>query len=1734
MTITAYPKTPLQIATFALATSLASNSLNSEASEAIINFFNIESTPSFAQKLAFSNALAAAKLAAVANQDAAAEIAYIDLFLNLVNGDLALEKIGTDADGLILNNVEYPLDDLGVTADTLLADFNSIFSDSTNTDTVEHFADAIFYTLKALSPNLTLEQLTADIQATIDTGVELEDLVSSISNSLASISSASSSTMSSAFYGTNIFSSEQANLANDIQSKEILYNYNQMKTALKNACSNPTSDAATFAAAIYNALLLAGVRNLSQTEIFRGVVAGANAVSGLPTLKSNILSNLNNIDDLSTTEDLLADAVYNTGCLIYPDPHDLKGALEDANTLLAFQYMRTALMSATNNFSGTATQLGQAILNALSSIGAGTSLTLEEIVNDINNSGSVTDLAANIYSALAGLNANSLVAADLTDSIYGEGLIVSGHPLNLFNDVTEAQVISNYNNMKSNMATQIGLATDAEGIRDAIYTNIAGSNLSAAALLADINQSIALSDLATVKTNLVAALNNATPSAVGISEALYIGANSLTNAEPYQAAADIAAVETALDYKTMLEDSIAVCDAVVGVSPTITTVSGFVNALLAVPNLFASITISTTPAVTAAFLQDAITRAQPRIWEDLPTIVNAIKEDLQSALTNKEFNAGAIDNAVFGNIAPEDDHRAYQDLVIAELEKSLFAIKSNLIANDCHNSVSGNPSNTCATSVLTALVNGNVMTPTLTTNSLRLDFEATIATGATLTEIMTNIASNLNALPNNGLTANNIATALYAENALVSSNPYRFGFDLENAESNITLNAIYDALVDYLTSISTSNVDISAISMARGMLAALNINGGDISGGFDTNLASNIAYTMSQDTNDYGTGLYLMAQDLLESLALVTDKTSSNIVTALMNVIHLTSDTCSGNTLVVAPENVNDNASLISYIDTVVSNSNLYSTITATMISNLQGLTPDYGSSDVASAITSALSLSSDYTRLLSSNMLVNNIDATSGTLAQKVTALITALQSLSNPEVDDVLAALFAFSGDQGALADSTSDLQALVADTSSSAALTNKYQDIVNQLTSNLQTVAFDSYGAAKTATVTAIYDGINTVTNGANGKITSAIFTTARIGDNIDATCGEQSVPLTCLSTKVTNIIDGLVNLSGNNLSADGIRNVLFDDSTALYIGTSESVRYYSDLENAAQEHSSLGTIKNAFSTVGTYGSSSSLTTALLTKIAANTGVTLTLSTSQLTADIDSTLANNSGLNIQGLASSTINAVYNAPNTADAMAAAMFANILPTANQDNVKADAEAYKLARESQYYGNIVNSFIGNFNINNAANYDTAEEFATLLVATLADSGLTNPTWTFARVLSDVLVSNPGLLDDILPLLQALKPGGSVTYPGGNPLYTGGTALNNAQDITDAIYSVLTLSEANKDALNTDIATPVLLYGGANGLASLVYAALSSTINTNTDAATAIVRAITPLAVNVSPLPSISDMVEDFVFTEEFSNTNLAAIVNAIKTALQTIISDPSTTIDTMNAAFYDVARLVASNNDKLNFDLDLYNSATGYNNYAAIKTALAGINTDSASSTATSILATLALTSNTIDQAQLTSSLENSVVTTYADLMTTILSNLGTANIGQVSTAAKALSYAFYNLNALQSRSEANMSLDLTNAAAIDNAVSLTSVMGGGVCKVGATHTVYSCSASNGVKTVGSEIATNNCTVSGLSFAEEACVAWSLNGEDHYISFDGVTCSNYLSPSSASLACQQGLDYLVG
>lgn len=1708
-----------------------SSDIPQAAFDAISAYASMVNTPSLMDLIELNNVLNQ-QTSLLLETDTPTQI-NLSMFQNVILSELNRITIGTPTDNLILTNQQYPMDDLGVTYTTMTNLLKAVLSSEANKDTVANFAAAIFYSINALNPTLTLEQLTADLQATVDSVIDLPSLATNIVESLDALTSPDAASISAAIY-SHMFPAEQAALYSDILHKHQLTNLLQVKENLTNACTDNDIDTIDeFAQAIFNSMLSLTSPKLTLDRIKEDVEAGiANEnVGSLATLKTNILTKLAAIEDFNTSADLLRDAVFFEDGLIPSSPHDLSVDLPPANKLIGLQQLKTALMQATDNFAGLGADLASAIKTAVTDNGGGDVLPLVELANDIAASGDAAELATRIYNSLDALDSNALTAANLAQALYAPELIIVGHKKNLVDDLEASQTRDNYKDTVVDMFNDFETYSNnpnitAENIADVIINNLSGSThtLTREKLIRDISASLENRNLGDLRVALQAALYpvqlQATITADDIMAAIY-APGSLISSDVADMTADINAAETALDYRSLILQLQDVCLRTQGANPSITNTAQFSAALVNEVQNFPSSAISvTSEASDIEAAMDTVIANQFYDIDDIKELGSRISDALQNLLNNQLYSAAAIEGAIFNIVSASSDLRLSSDAMRTENLISLYTIKNALATSLCSTSLT---SLECANEIITKVKNGVDFTPDIVAESLAADITASAAQTQEIgmltkfQSLMQNIETNLQALQTNALTAEDIKNALYASNALVSSVPYFLTQDLANANSLKNIQRIKASLLDYLETINTPQTDVTSIAMARGMLAAINISGGEVANSLtDVQLAGDISYTISQDETNFGTGNYNLANALI--LALQSSGDTSLAVTQAVfsaGTILRVSETCE-----VSPYNEDDNTDFLNYVDAVNAATKSYNLIITGIVNNLTGLTGGYNALDVAEAITNAIIVSGE--RMLTASSLKESLDATSGNLSDKVTALIDGLSTLSSnsaTDLDQVMDKIFASESQEGVLADPVNNPTNLLNDINTAVGLTDNYPAIKQKIYDNLNGVSSDiNVENYATAIANAIVSAVHFIAEGSNGSLNRPYLGVEDIKTDILFTASSAEN----LYILQANLLTALNNLSGGDISAVGIREAIYGDNTIqLNSPNGLSDLYEADLEASADAHSSFSEILAKFANNLNKYTNNGMPSAIASELATDikdsvvgiSAITPITTQTQLTGNIGVTV--NDVLTVGTLGSNILTSVNQADiddvDTAAAnLANAVYgSNILANYDAKLIGDDIVANKLSRESEFYQAIkvrLSSMYGG-------------EFAGLAQWFINTVDAPAPiNWNLSRVQQDVLASTDqsSYNDFRLELF--------------NKMFT----LNvfTKDSIANVIYSagLLVLSPQDKTDMQTDLDADISSYGGTVSIAANILAELQNlpTDYVVSDVANAIVYSITPLAVNPNSALSASYVAYDIDFTIEHREVTLTDLVAELISNLEGLVTNESATIDDLNDAIYDLnGGIVATDRDEVNFGLDVETSRDEHNNYSTIRSLLASMDNTAVYDAVSSILSSLELSSNSLTESALTATFNaNLGSTTIETLVNQLTTNITNADVSDVTTAPYNLAWAFYP--PFKAVSQFNLATDVTSADEIDNAVTIVSALGGeGVCSNGASHIVYSCTKSNGVAQVAEIIAVNNCSVASAINAARDCDTWaSLRGVDHYLSSNGVDCTGYLQPQDAASLCK--------
>jgi len=1692
--------------------------LPAAALDAITVYTAINSTPTVANLVTLANAVHDAKTSAGSEGD----LAMVNLLETLVRREIATISIGTPESGLILSGYQFPTDDLGVTFETLKLDLITNLSVPGNVDTVAHLAATIFYTIKVASPAYSLASIQADIQATINTGVILTDLVAAILVSLTAIGTATADNLRDALYGDNIMSADEAHLVLDIHNKEELIDLIAIKTNLLNACANAGIN--SVATAIFNSMLGTTPSLITLTKITKDVTASVDRLGGLSTLKANIINNLNGINNLDLTHEVIKNALFANNALISSDLYDLTNDAYNANQLLILQNIRTSLITATTSFTGTAGDLATAIRTAITSNGGVVTLTAQELENDINGSvavlGTLATLVNNINTALVSLDTNHLTATLINNSLFAVDKIISGHALNVLHDLEAAQEVLNYDAMRVSLLNAIndGGVVDKNTLADAIYDNKGGANnLTLVKLKEDIQYTLdggmSFNDL---KSALITALTNAEPTAEGIASALY-SINRILTSDLSAATLDTNTVETAIDYKNLITLLIAKCNLV---GSSITTPAGFVAALKDVLDTYAGSSIaSNVDAVSVALdIQTLIDNGT-----SLSAIATGIKTDLTTADTNKNYNSLSITNAIFDHISPLElgiDVTATERLMnLYEIQQALITVFNGVT------SVGSTPS-TVASSIITAIKNGLSFSTTLTQDKLADDITATLAIRQIgIVDLANYLKGNLQGINTNSLTDVGIKSALFSGvNGIMPNNIYNFKTELTAAETAYNYHAIKAALITYLDAIATNETDISSVTMARGILNTIkNLTGSNyVSTISVTSLSADIAYTLATDSTDF-TANWMIAEALVTQLQ-SAENTKAGIQGAMFDPSY-TIVVSSGN----SGANLNDATSFATYVEAAANNLENYLPINqaiVTAIGALVSLTATTVATAIADVLYQNRALDNTAKNTLIS-LLTENINATGGANTA-ITALTTKLNLLtsSTQSLDDVVNAVFSTYG--GALSDSTIDAINALADIDATLGGTNDLGTIATNLKNAL--IAIGTPTVPNVAT--AIVDKIHYIAPGSNNYLVNPTLALENVMSDIQKALTVRSITISQLRDNLVVQLQFFVDYQS---TIDQFKHQLYSNDGPYYTlinAPSQFDDYKADLETAAADHLSFTTIRDSFQTPGTYTTSAELAADIILKLTNNTGISLELSVEELIYDIDTTLTNNPSLTLTQLAINVFGDVYSITDlvladqesAAEAIATAIFGtNIENLHNANLIISDLRAYETTREATYYGQINDNFVTAFNSANNANFDTTAEFTNLFINTL---GAESPEYTSTRALQDaeyyirtgsIPVAGNSFHDGLNNARQTTAAGIVSKFA---------TALGGAFPIVNAgsVYDSIDDTKDSRDARKIYVIA---------GRIKTAIDALSIGF-TSEDLATAIVHAITPVLVSSTPNLLIDALKADIDYTVD-QGTSLTTLRTNLDVALTFIMQDHYTLASILATNIFDhlSGNIYLSPFDADSFKADSETATDTHNSYGILKTSLGTITDTSADNAAASVHTTLELRSNSLTQVQLASDFTANIVTTIEDLIGVITTGVGTAVVSDVATSAKNLAEKFFNPNALVPSSHA-LSTDFTTADEVDDTTTLVSAIGDGVCRAGATHTVYKCQMVDDLLVVGDLITRNNCTVSSAENSARACDAWAAQPTiDLYASYDGVTCSNYLGAVRAASYCKAGLDYLA-
>ena len=1674
-----------------------SSSAAYKAATALLNYYNSEHTPTISSLKALMADLVEARELSTTN-------AQYNAINNLVS-QVELEYGAINQGKTDLSNL-FPKEELGVTFASLKSYLVSALAPVDGEDSASLLASAIFDTVNALNPSLTLEMLEADIQAAIDNGMSAANLRAAL---LEAVEDADPTAveLGKAFYKGGLLALAPAQLELDIIAKEKLIDLNLIKAALITLCNDNTITTLDGLANSLHSIFsnLHGSISFALTlDSLKQNIGAAMDDKSIAQIKTNILSNLGSIDN-TTTEESLMDAVFATNALIPSDPRDFAVDVLAAHQLMILQNIYDDLSAACDDVDGETTSdaFATAIMNAVKHESDATIESVEQDLSaDIAASGDLEELAAKIKTALSGLNRNTLTKEQLQNALYHADRIISSHPSDLLRDVNIEQKVLNYNNIKSALHTAVSAATDAESLRDAIINNIGNNpSIDGAMLLEDINAYVAsnetpitnlISAIATAINNLdIAASVNAGSSVNEVIRNAIYNYNLLVSSNRYALKEDLTHAETLRSYAAIIEKLKDI---------TSGYMSGGNIGQFYIDIYNGMQLLGVSPSLSSAALGNDVIAS---IHQDGVSSVAELATAIYTALVNlgdSNLSLEGIKSALYGQgrIISANPYNLMQDAIRTEGLIDLANIKAAIISAST-TAYNSNGNNDAITAYATAII-AAVGNRTLSVEYLVEDIKAGIATAQTTLQALANsIKANLNNIADTDLTIAGIMGALYGTGKIISSNPYDMQTDIQNNNSILETIRIRDAIISEL---GTITIDNSHATLSTKIVGAVGVPAGNTRQLKISQLTSDIDYTIEQDNllqvPVYGNDMSILALAITTSLTGVT--TLEGIQSGIYHPDRIIQNPATINIRNDTQSLYND---LTTRQTTLLSNSNNYNIVAGRIWTALDGLSVGYNSDDVATAIFNAIEAVNP---TFSVEELKADIDATGGSLSALVASIKSAIGGSTPSSFTTALAVKNAVYNSLTTLG--TTDQDALTADIGTHQTETNSFGAIKANIVTNLDSsVSYQS-----------IITGLHTILT---NQIASPTLTNEAFSPDFSAGMDGK--------TEEEMKASLILNLGNTPDTAEGIRDAIYEADTVISAETNAN-KFLDDVTFISNAHYYFDDIKADLKTElsGSFASALELATAI-TSVLDKHGITLQLTAEELAADITAT-TNNFGATANGLKSSLDFASNNADSIRGAIYQALsYANVASNA----LKTDIANFATSRESTYFGQVANNFRAILPHDGTSSLDNAK------IDQLQNSlsHVATHKWTADKLRED---------GNILEAVASQN------------IWTDLGSATTAQAIVDAFYSQSGISPATtgSDNLLTDLNTihnhlPSLRSG--SNLYSVIGQNIKTALDnltdgyTSTDVATAIINAVTPSSVD--KLLVIEELAGDIDYTlanvESYQgDAGLADLVANIKAYLADNLED----FDMPNHVKYSIFLhnlnnlIVSATDDAGNFMNDIDSVALNHNSYGTIKEALEDLDhtgIDLAATITNRIKAKIELNSYNLNVTAFEADIEASVTNAdYGALVTFIKTHAANADVSNTTTAARNLVAQFYQDGGLMSGNSILLQNDFQVSNDIDNFVTDRSAIGGqnqAVCRAGASHTIYSCSIVNGVKTVGSLIAENDCTIVGKKVAETQCYEWaSQPGVDLYASYSNSDegCSHYLG-SHAAAYCLAGLDIIL-
>lgn len=1634
--------------------------------------------------------------------------------------------------GLIPLSSKFPMEPIGITYETLRSAFLTVFTplSSDIPDTPEQLALDIFNVIDVLNPNLTLDQLTSDIRATMEIkNLQSSDIRSFLYNNVNNLPTLPTNTqLSSAIFGDGsgafIISGGFEELVNDLERSERLMRLNKMISSLVTTCEASYVSTDQFSSAVYNTLydLGLGIATIDFTSFKGDSEESAEIMGSLSALTASLVANLQSLNPSSVEASDIRDSIFRLhNGIVFQDKHDL---LEDIENAKLFRNLENILIRlkeyfeyAKNNANESADDIASNMISIAQAYTSFIPATVQsELTKWIEASGDKDILLDSMINNLESINC-SLSASAINEALFNHNNGIQPYDkLYLTEDLEVAQWIRNYGNIDSTLISALNDCdvNTAEALTSAIIDNIGPDyNLDYDILLKAVRATVASgSSIAEIKTameNSLGALSDTGLNASNISNAIF---DNLILANPYDMLQDLIQGESYRDYHKLIEDLLVLFE---NYANTGGQLEDFADSLRTILTNFGG----TLNLSREQLINDLIGSIHQNNVSDISTLAS----NLYEALNGVEPTAEAISNALYGEekIISGILYNLLQDAIRAEKQIN-FTEMRNAIMDACTVASNADVSteekfatavNAFATSIINSCQNS---LGELTVFELSKDIVASIRSkpSVTLSSLANAIYNKLDSCENSerSIDRDSIIEALYHEDRIIFANLYDAKQDLSNAEKYLQLTAIGQDIVNNLNILlntAPSQLRITPPGAESISIAIVNGVGSPSPIVDSTDITYDISYTYTIDNTRTPR---LFAGSYGPSYALASILKDSILNLGLITSPGMLSSTLFASNHIIQDPNVLRND--LQRLTSDISNAQAYNTVNFPLFNeialrwgNAVASTINQGTTTTDTLAGISVNQIGALNPMLLASELVNDFNYNSPT--SQTSSVWNSFAHGNYQTAQDIVDYLY---DNNQVLSLSPTNQYEMASMIDYSVDNTHSFNVVASNIKLKLNTYS-SNVGDA-------IADGVKQIFN---GDISNPSTIAADVTNDVVYTENTNySGSYVDLVAALTSSLDSYMNLAPSDITAENLVSHVYPPVISSQVNKWLMREDVSTAMNQGYSYPSmlleLNSVMSEASVIDSVRAQEVID--IIDRYFVQYGYTPTFLASELNADFSATIGNYIDqilANLQGISSPDASQIRDA-----------FYDVLTISqvNREILTNDLSNYANIpdRISSYFGQI-SSDIANIG---------AEEDASDVVSYIEQVlNINDHTLLSSRLIADFSNTMNIRGSTISQIINLMK--GSLEFAGPYSAENIAEALINQSVIMPLLDTENNmLSDLTEGYLSGSTVT-----GGITTFDKMANE-LISTINqlandaSNDAIASALLTSLIPcyLDINDSELqPSRLARDIEYTFTlSPYTSLSHEDAVSTLKTnlvsGLLSHVAGGIATASELRNIIYNCRNngIVSATDDKDNFYTDLLNTLEAMNEYPTLQSQLASQVTLDSSSVLSFEVAMSYLSNYAIDSNMFANDLSNGIV------QSGMAGRISGATVSDHDTAAVLITSAVYQLATLPDYT--SLVSDLYNANIVDDYITDRSAIGGdhAACSDGQPRSVYSCNAGGSVTGI---VATNDCTLTGRAYAETQCYKWAYQpGVDLYGSYSSNgNCSEYLGDYALKF-CLAGLDEL--